>query len=240
MSQIAITPELVRKMEDSLLADPAIVQAKIVDIAAADAPQPDLVVAICLSPDVQQPDESALRAARKALVKRMRDDGGRAVVPRKWSRPSVLPVDPSGAVDEVALRQSLLMEAHADGPPPTPTSKAPVESLDEKIMRIIATAVGTSVDELVQTRGFAQNGGDSFTAIRVFQALMRENISLRVPDIMRAETIAELPALVISRTGPAPVPAPAATSGIPVSEVHEVMLAEPETNGVAVATVGGV
>lgn len=238
MNHIVITPELVREMEEGLLADPAVIQAKIVDIAAADAPQSDLVVAICLSPDVQQSDESALRAARKALVKRMRDHGGRAVVPRKWSRPSALPVDPSGAVDEIALRQSLLTEAHADGPPPTPSSKAPVESLDEKILRIISTAVGTPVDQLVQTRSFIQNGGDSFTAIRVFQALMRENISLRVPDIMRTKTIAELPALVISRTGPAPVLAPTATSGIQVSQVHEMMLAEPENTGVAVASVG--
>jgi Phosphopantetheine attachment site len=113
-----------------------------------------------------------------------------------------------------------------------------VESLDEKIMRTIGTVLGTPVDQLVQTRSFTQNGGDSFAAIRVFQSLMAENVSLRVPDIMRAETIAELPALVISRTGPAPVPAPAVTSGIQVAEVPEVMLAEPENCAVAVATVG--
>lgn len=234
---IIITPELVSRMESTLLSDAAIKQAKVIDLAAADAPEQDLVVAIALHPDVQQSDESALRTARRALVKKLRDVGGKAVIPRKWARPADLPLTPAGEVDEIALRQSLLMEAAATTP--DEGSKAPVESLDDKIMRIVAQAVQIPQDQLVQTRSFQQNGGDSFTAIRVFQCLMRENVSLRVPDIMRSETLAELPALVISRSNPAgPMGGPNGPQGQPTTEVHEIKL--PDVDSSATVSVAAV
>lgn len=233
---IIITPELVSRIEETLLSDAAITQAKVIDLAAADAPEQDLVIAIALHPDVQQSDESALRTARRALVKKLRDVGGKAVVPRKWARPAALPLTPTGEVDDIALRQNLLMEAAATTP--DEGSKAPVESLDDKIMRIVAQAVQIPQDQLVQTRSFQQNGGDSFTAIQVFQCLMRENVSLRVPDIMRSETLAELPALVISRSNPAgPAVAPNVAPQ-PSTEVHEIRL--PDVDNAATVSVAAV
>lgn len=72
------------------------------------------------------------------------------------------------------------------------------ESLENKITRIVATSLQKAKIDLLQNASFRQNGGDSLDAIRIFHLLMNEGISLRAPDIMKADTLFDLPSLVIS------------------------------------------
>ena len=203
-----ITPELCFHMEQLLLEDELVDQAKIVDLANLDSTEPDLVVAVSLSdPEAQDTPKlatAAIKAIQKELVRGMSPYGGKQVIPRRWARPQALPLR-SGAIDALALRRQLLLSA-------APAAAA-VESVEDKVVRIVAEALGMESKQVDMGKSFFENGGDSFTAISITGRLMMEGISLRVPDIVGARTMADLRSRVLSRhdgEAPASAAAPAA------------------------------
>lgn len=222
-----ITPELCFHMEQLLLEDELVDQAKIVDLANLDSTEPDLVVAVSLSdPEAQDTPKlatAAIKAIQKELVRGMSPYGGKQVIPRRWARPQALPLR-SGAIDALALRRQLLLSAHQEeegifaAPSSTPSATtapaaAVVESVEDKVVRIVAEALGMESKQVDMGKSFFENGGDSFTAISITGRLMMEGISLRVPDIVGARTMADLRSRVLSRhdgEAPASAAAPAA------------------------------
>lgn len=96
-------------MEDILLSDLAIEQARILDIAHPSSSHQDLVVAVALSDLVEQSSDAAMRHVRSQLIASVaRVGAGGSLVPRKWATLPELPVDASGEVDDRALRKVLL------------------------------------------------------------------------------------------------------------------------------------
>lgn len=96
-------------MEDILLSDLAIEQARILDIAHPSSSHQDLVVALSLSDLVEQSSDTAMRHVRSQLIASVaRVGAGGSLVPRKWATLPELPVDASGEVDDHALRKILL------------------------------------------------------------------------------------------------------------------------------------
>ncbi|KAI9897779.1 hypothetical protein N3K66_007635 [Trichothecium roseum] len=215
-----ITPELCFHMEQLLLEDELVDQAKIVDLANLDSTEPDLVVAVSLSdPEAQDTPKlatAAIKAIQKELVRNMSPYGGKQMIPRRWARPQSLPLR-SGAIDALALRRQLLLSAHQEEegifaapssvPSAAPTAAA-AESVEDKVVRIVAEALGMESKQVDMAKSFFENGGDSFTAISITGRLMMEGISLRVPDIVGARTMADLRSRVLSRhDGEAPAAA---------------------------------
>lgn len=104
-----IGEELIQHLEDILLSDLAIEQARILDIAHPSSSHQDLVVAVSLSDLVEQSSDAAMRHVRSQLIASVaRLGSGGSLVPRKWATLPELPVDASGEVDDKALRQVLL------------------------------------------------------------------------------------------------------------------------------------
>lgn len=221
-------------MEQLLLEDELVDQAKIVDLANLDSTEPDLVVAVSLSdPEAQDTPKlatAAIKAIQKELVRAMSPYGGKQVIPRRWARPQALPLR-SGAIDALALRRQLLLSAHQEeegifaAPSSTPSAAAPAaaaaaESVEDKVVRIVAEALGMESKQVDMGKSFFENGGDSFTAISITGRLMMEGISLRVPDIVGARTMADLRSRVLSRhDGEAPAAAAAAAPAAAVSTI---------------------
>lgn len=213
-----IGDELIHHMEQILLSEHSIRQAKIVDLADPNAPHQDLCVAFALNPMGNRSDDAiAVRSARKNLMQKVVHLGGRSVVPKKWAKRASLPVsDDRGQVDVEALRCDLL------GVPRESATEASAETMEEKIFLAVASTLNIDREQLSLDSSFAKNGGDELLAIEVFQRLMQEGISLRVLDIQNATSLAELPTLVISHRGKTAQPA----QTFPTSQLHEISFPE--------------
>jgi hypothetical protein len=104
-----ISEELVQHMEDILLSDLAIDQARIINVAHPNSPHQDLVVALSLSDLIADDSDAAMRHVRGQLIASIASLGaGGSLVPRKWAKLASLPSDPyTGEVDDDALRSVL-------------------------------------------------------------------------------------------------------------------------------------
>ncbi|KAL7934405.1 hypothetical protein V8C35DRAFT_327290 [Trichoderma chlorosporum] len=104
------SPDIRERMEEELLKDGAIQQAKILNLAWQDD-DPQWIVAISLNKlDGQEQEEAStiIKRARKTLRKlKDRQTGERIPVPKKWTVLDELPTATQGQVDEKALHRLL-------------------------------------------------------------------------------------------------------------------------------------
>ena len=234
----AIPQEICFQMEEFLMEDDLVDQVKIIDLANLDSPEQDLIVAVSLS-DVEAQHTpmlatAAVKAIQKELIRNMAPYGGKEIVPSRWARPQELPVRANGEVDTFALRRQLLLSAHQEEEGIAPSAPVqPIETVEKKVLRIVADALGIESKDIVMEKSFSENGGDSFTAINITGRLMMEGISLRVPDIVGAQTLAELRSRVVSRhDGEAAAAAPVAVAAAPARRESIVLQTMPRRDSI--------
>lgn len=130
-----IGEELIQHLEDILLSDLAIEQARILDIAHPSSSHQDLVVAVALSDLVDHTSsDAAVRHVRSQLIGSVaRLGGGGSLVPRKWATLPELPVDASGEVDDRELRRVLLERRTQNVPVPRREVEDQADSLAEML-----------------------------------------------------------------------------------------------------------
>lgn len=178
MDSVALRTEA----EEILRADPAINQAKIVNLG--DDHISERIVTISLTdPAASTPETDAaiLKAARKTLVKKL----GKGIVPKKWLIPGrVLPTidGTDGEIDEERLRLRLLGKEEPSGDGETA----------DKIRKNVSEILHIESKEVDMNKPFTKQGGDSITAIELMSKLMEEDIVLQLPSIVGTLTLAEL------------------------------------------------
>ncbi|VUC34618.1 unnamed protein product [Clonostachys rosea] len=182
--------DILKQMETHLLENEAIKQVKIVDVADAGAPYQDLVLGYVLSDSASADDDEPIRLAYEGLIAKMQEAGGARVVPETWRRCDIFPRDASGEIDEEALRVALSQNGGQE---------VPYETDEDKILRIIAEVLHVSQDKLNRSQSFFQNGGNADLAKAVSSQLMMLDVALQVPQIVHAESLDELPSLVIAK-----------------------------------------
>ena len=180
-------------MEQALLSDNTIKQAKVFSLSTESDSDDISTQAVAIS--LVEPDATAVKRARKSLVKTF----GKENVSKKWFVINHIPTlaaegDEEEKIDVDALRKQVLAPAEDAAAPDSIGGEA--SSVEDRLRQIIAGALKLPVVEVTSKESFIRLGGDSITAIEVMTRCVESKIFLRVPDIMRAESISELAASV--------------------------------------------
>ena len=198
--------ELNLQMEAQLLTDPAIKQAKIVNLAPdLSSPDAQWTVILALDPEASaaaEGDGAVVARARKALRKKMAGLGHKSLVPKSWSLLAALPVsaeDPA-LVDGVRLRNQIL--TGDEDAPPSPTAGS--NTVADKIRRVVTFTLRIAPEDMDMNKSFAQLGGDSVTAIEVMARSMEHGVAFHVLDLLQCESLNKLAETVENQDGPAP------------------------------------
>lgn len=183
---------LLFRMEQQLLADPAVGQAKVLNLASSAAEAQSVVVlSLRKSHDGPAPDPSVVKEIRRNLIKSLENDGGKGIVPKRWVLLDDLPVTSAGLVDGEALRLRLNdMQAEAE-------ENALASPMEKKLRQVVADVLRLPLAEVRLSTSFIRLGGDSITAIEVMARCLADGVTINVPEIMTCETLAELASLMV-------------------------------------------
>jgi acyl carrier protein len=175
-------------IEQCLLEDPAIKQARVLDLSASDEEaQWAVAISLAKSDDMEQSDSSVVKRVRKMLLRKLRSSDDKTPVPKKWFVLD-LPLDASGHVDEEELLRHLIsINTNSTG-----------LSMLEKLREIVSQILRMPLVNVSPSTSFIRLGGDSITAIELMSRLLAEKINLRVPDILRCDSLTELASLASS------------------------------------------
>lgn len=208
------------QMEALLLSDPAIRQAKIINLNPSSA-SPDKLspanpsetswtAALALSFTAKETDAAIVGRARKTLRKKMNEVGQKSLVPKNWIVLASLPILYSSAnllspldssieqtlqiIDEDALLSQLRanMPVASDG------------SVVDKIKQVVTLTLKLEPSEVDMDKTFANLGGDSITAIEVMARCMEKGVAFHVVDLLQAESLNKLAESVQNQEGPTP------------------------------------
>lgn len=178
-------------MEQHLLADPTISQARVVNLAASgEEARWAVAIALASPDDGEGPRKLAvLKGVRKALRKKIEEAGDGNPVPKRWFVFSNLPIDVSGRVDDAQLA-GVMKENENDR-----SAGGAGASTQEIVTRAVSKVLNLPLVDVSPAKSFIRLGGDSITAIQVMAQCYAANLQLRVRDIMKCESLVELSSL---------------------------------------------
>lgn len=177
-------------LEQKLNSEPDVKQLRILSTTAGGD---DAQHAVFLSLN-----DSANAAEPKVIIKRLRmswrkhveSDAETIAVPKKWLLLPELPLNSSGSIDDKALLESIGVAAS--------TNEAGGDTVNI-IRAVVADVLRKPITNISPSSSFLRQGGDSITAIEVMARCMAKGITIRVPDIMRLESLTELAASATDR-----------------------------------------
>ena len=185
--------ELSVEVEQNLLQDAAVTQARLVNLSTSGGNEAQWAVAIALAKNDcgGQSNGPLLERLRKNLLVKLKGYD-KTLVPKKWFLLPKLPVAPSGHVEDELLLQHL-MSLDADHNRP---------SMQDKLRNILSKVLRIPFADVLPSASFVRLGGDSITAIEVMSRCLEENINLQARDLMKCESLAELETATNNYQGP--------------------------------------
>ena len=203
-------------MEESILLDPSVRQARILNLAEPNI-EPQWAVILSLeAKDGEETDADIIKRARKVLVKKKKETGSSISVPKQWMVVEELPLvttedgQDTAEVDSDALRRRLVgsdaekaLEAarskikklladplafqHALGEDEPPATQM------ELMLRVLwGQVLNLQPEEIAREDSFLRRGGDSILAIELTALAHECGITLTVASVFKDPRLCEM------------------------------------------------
>ncbi|KAI1110457.1 acetyl-CoA synthetase-like protein [Nemania sp. NC0429] len=144
-----------------------------------------------ISPEDAQP---ILEHALDGLADRLAQIAPPYMIPSAFLVVDDVPMTPTGKLDRRRLRENgVAMYWQQLGGPPTPENEEePHSETEAKIRKIWSNVLNLDLRKVGLESAFTRLGGDSITAMQVISRCRSQNISIKVADILRLQTIRKI------------------------------------------------